>query len=240
MKLGIIQLRIEENVERNIQKVNDLTSNYNDTIFLLPELFTTGFNYDLIKMLDESHIKLLDSLNKNNIFMGSIVRKKDSSYYNSFFVKYKNGIYFIYDKTNLFPLMGEDKYFSPGNGYYTFEINNITAGCAICFDLRFCEIFFRLRKNGAKIVFLPAEWPKKRIEHLKILSKARAIENQYYFIVSNAVGNTWSENFGGNSMIIDPWGNVLKTAADREDIAIVDEIDFNLVDEVRNTIPMRC
>ncbi|KAA0258264.1 nitrilase [Deferribacter autotrophicus] len=240
MKVGVVQLRIEENIEKNIQKVNDLTLNYKDTVFLLPELFTTGFNYELIQTLDESHIKLLNSLNENNTFMGSIVRKKEDGFYNSFFIKYKSGIYFIYDKVNLFPLMDEDKYFNPGEGYYTFEMSNAKAGCAICFDLRFCEIFVQLRKSGAKIVFLPAEWPKKRVEHFKVLCRARAIENQYYFVACNSVGNTWGEKFGGNSMIIDPWGNILKSADDKEDTVMVDEIDFSLVDEVRNTIPMRC
>jgi len=239
MNIGCVQIKIEEDVQRNIEKVNELTSDYSNYIFLLPELFTTGFNYEHIEKQTENHFEVLQDLSEKNIYMGSILRFKDGKRYNSFFVKYNKEVYFVYDKVNLFPLMDEDKYFSSGDGYYTFDINGVTAGCAICFDLRYCEVFYHLRSGGAKIVFLPAEWPAKRVEHFRALSIARAIENQLYFVCCNAMGNTWSDVFGGNSMIIDPWGKVVADAKNFVDNVIVAEIDINLVDEVRNKLPMR-
>ena len=85
------------------------------------------------------------------------------------------------------------------------------------------------------MLFVVSQWPDKRIGHLKTLAKARAIENQMFVAVCNSCGCADKVQFGGNSMIIDPWGNVL-TSADENESVITADCDFGIIAEIRNSI----
>lgn len=110
-----------------------------------------------------------------------------------------------YDKAHLFKLMDEHLYLKAGNKKNLFEIENITMAGVICYDLRFPEWFRAHSLLGAKVIFVPAQWPAARIDHWKILLQARAIENQCYIVAVNRVGKDSNNEFNGNSMVIAPW-----------------------------------
>jgi len=127
-----------------------------------------------------------------------------------------------YDKVHLVPMMDEPLHLAGGNSRCLFPLAETTACCAVCYDLRFCEFIRRCALDGAKVLFVSAQWPAERIDHWITLLRARAIENMMYVIACNRVGASGGVRFGGNSMAIDPWGVVLhQGSADAEESAFV-------------------
>jgi predicted amidohydrolase len=115
----------------------------------------------------------------------------------------------------------------------------VELGLAICYDLRFPELFRALALGGARIVTLPSAFtlPTTR-DHWEILVRARAIENELFVIAANQVGlHPGGNHSGGRSMIVDPWGTVLARAEDGEDF-IVAELDFERQLQIRAQLPV--
>jgi predicted amidohydrolase len=109
-------------------------------------------------------------------------------------------------------------------------------GLATCYDLRFPELWCRLRELGARLVFLPAEWPERRIEHWRLLLRARAIENQCFVAGCNRAGAGVDGTFGGYSGIVDPWGRVLAEAGADAGL-VVARLDLAEADRTRSLFP---
>jgi omega-amidase len=107
----------------------------------------------------------------------------------------------------------------------------------ICYDIRFPELARTLALDGAKILFVPAEWPHPRLHHWRTLLMARAIENQMFVVSCNRVGTSGSTHFFGHSLIIDPWGEIIAEGAEHEEI-ITAALDLTEVDKVRGRIPV--
>ncbi|GHV53490.1 hydrolase [Deltaproteobacteria bacterium] len=141
-----------------------------------------------------------------------------------------------YDKVHLVPMMDEPLYLEGGKARCVFPFGGVAAGCVICYDLRFCEFLRRYALDGAKVLFLSAEWPKARVEHWVTLLRARAIENMMYVVACNRVGTSKDTLFGGNSMVIDPWGVILyQGSLDAEEGAFV-SFDPATVEGIRSNL----
>jgi deaminated glutathione amidase len=126
----------------------------------------------------------------------------------------------------------------PTPGSPELETPVLELGLAICYDLRFPEIFRILTMRGARIFALPSAFtlPTTR-DHWEVLVRARAIENQAYVIAANQVGpHPGGMRSGGRSMIVDPWGVVLAQAPDGEH-HIVAELDLERQLEIRAQLP---
>jgi predicted amidohydrolase len=108
-------------------------------------------------------------------------------------------------------------------------------GLTICYDLRFPEVARKLAVDqNVNVLVNSSAWPFPRIEHLRILCLARAMENQTYLILANRVGTDDGVTFCGNSAIIDPYGVILAGAsADREEL-IMAEISEDVLKSVRD------
>jgi predicted amidohydrolase len=113
-----------------------------------------------------------------------------------------------------------------------------TLGMSICYDVRFPELYRALSERGAELLAVPAAFTLATTrDHWEVLLRARAIENQCFVIAANQIGEYPPGNrSGGRSTIIDPWGLVLATAPDSE-CAIVAELDFDLLADVRKRLP---
>jgi predicted amidohydrolase len=114
----------------------------------------------------------------------------------------------------------------------------IELGLAICYDLRFPELFRVLAARGARILALPSAFtlPTTR-DHWEVLIRARAIENQAFVIAANQVGpHPGGLRSGGRSMIVDPWGVVLAQAPDGEGVALA-ELDLERQLQIRAQLP---
>ena len=146
-----------------------------------------------------------------------------------------------YDKIHLFGVFRENKYVKAGGEIVVADSPFGKIGLAVCYDIRFPDIFVRMAKLGAKMIILSAAFPHPRSEHWRILSRARAIENQCFFVAVNRGG---TENFGerqikyfGMSAAIDPWGGVIaECPQDAESLAFAD-INPDEVDNIRAQIP---
>lgn len=111
-------------------------------------------------------------------------------------------------------------------------------GMAVCYDLRFPELFRILALRGAQVVTLPSAFTLATTrDHWEILLRARAIENQSFVVAPNQIGpHPPGNRSGGRSMIVDPWGVVLATAPDGEGHVIAD-LDFARLREIRARLP---
>jgi deaminated glutathione amidase len=116
--------------------------------------------------------------------------------------------------------------------------DGVELGLAICYDLRFPELFRILAVRGARVIALPSAFtlPTTR-DHWETLLRARAIENQTFVIAANQVGrHPGNQHSGGRSMIVDPWGVVLAQAPDREGYVLAD-CDLEYQCEIRAKLP---
>jgi predicted amidohydrolase len=116
--------------------------------------------------------------------------------------------------------------------------DGVELGLAICYDLRFPELFRILAVRGARVIVLPSAFtlPTTR-DHWETLIRARAIENQTFVIAANQVGpHPGGQRSGGRSMIVDPWGVVLAQAPDTEGYAVA-ELDLAHQREIRGRLP---
>jgi predicted amidohydrolase len=110
------------------------------------------------------------------------------------------------------------------------------AGFAICYDVRFPELFRRMIDRGAEVFLLPAAWPAARLEPWVLLNRARALENQAFVFACNCAGASGGVRLGGHSLVVDPFGKVLAEAGDGEALLSVD-VDLATVREFRREFP---
>ncbi|MBI5243902.1 MAG: carbon-nitrogen family hydrolase [Elusimicrobia bacterium] len=136
-----------------------------------------------------------------------------------------------YSKIHLFSFNGEDKDYKAGARQETFELGGMSVSPAVCFDLRFPYLFWRLAEKTDVFVLI-ACWPLRRAEHWMTLLRARAIENQAYVVGVNRIGREpGGLEYGGNSMVFDPMGMVVLDCGSLEGLHVC-EADIGK-DEVR-------
>lgn len=133
----------------------------------------------------------------------------------------------------------ESDHFAPGQDVVVVDTPCGRLGLAICYDLRFPELFRQLREQGAEIISVPAAFTYRTGEaHWQVLLRARAIEQQCYVLAANQCG--WHDSKRrtyGHSQIIDPWGTVLVSLEEEVGIAWAD-VDVAELTTVRNNMPV--
>jgi omega-amidase len=216
-------------------------------LFILPEMWTTGYKLDAISSLAEPEdgptVSWLRQLARDKgieIIAGSIPEACGSKVYNTSYAIGKDGeVVAKYRKIHLIGLMDEDRYISPGDAKpLLFPLSFGPAGIIICYDLRFTELPRSLALAGGRALFVPAEWPSSRGQHWLILNEARAVENQQFVLAVNRVGHDAKNVFFGHSLLISPWGEILAQGSETEEEAVVADVDFAQVDEIRQKMPV--
>jgi len=182
------------------------------------------------------------------IHAGSVVERRGNRFYNTTVVFDASGAEIArYSKIHLFDVevpngasFRESDTMSRGEDIVTYKLGDATVGCAICYDLRFPELFRKLRDKGADIIVLPAAFTLATgKDHWEPLIRARAIETQTYFLaagqaLSFAEGRKWN---WGHSMVVDPWGHIVAQASDGVGLTSA-RLDLAKVEEVRGQIPV--
>ncbi|HTU54856.1 MAG TPA: carbon-nitrogen hydrolase family protein [Acetobacteraceae bacterium] len=182
---------------------------------------------------------------------GSIGEKDGDRLFNTTVVFSPDGIELArYRKIHLFDIVTPDgtgyresATFGAGDQVVTCEANGVKVGLAICYDLRFPELFLALRRAGAELIFLPAAFTRETgKDHWEVLIRARAIETQCWFAAPACQGlhrdangePRWSY---GHSLLCDPWGLVVAKASDGIGWATA-RIETKLAERVRRDMPV--
>lgn len=141
-----------------------------------------------------------------------------------------------YRKIHPFTFAGEDRHFRAGTDLVTVDVDGLRVTLFVCYDLRFADEMWATAA-GTDLYLFPANWPDSRRVHWQALLRARAIENQAYVVGVNRVGSGGGLDYAGDSVVIDPTGEVLAAAEPHVEQVVVAEVSAERVAEVRRTFP---
>ncbi len=186
------------------------------------ELSTTGCLYRVQPVESLEHVLHTVSEFPFAVMLGCPVRT-DTGMYNVYLFHHRGSCQ-LYRKIHLFEPMNETTVYQPGTTPGLFETTWGTLGVAICYDIRFPELFTELVQQGATRIFIPAAFPRVRIDDWKRLLVERARENHVTVAGINAVGNDGVNEFGGCTMVVDADGNILTMANETDETMLVVEL----------------
>ena len=216
----------EANFERLAPRVAGAAADGAELI-LLTETFSTGFGFTEPGFEPEpeggpSSQFLTAQAAAHGVWVGGScpeVRHGSDLPANSFVLAGPDGTQHRYRKIHPFSHAGEEQFVQAGDELITVQIDDLRVSLFVCYDLRFADEFWQLA-TGTDVYLVPANWPARRREHWTALLRARAIENQAYVVGCNRVGTAEGEggrlDYSGDSMIIDPLGQVLASASQVE------------------------
>jgi predicted amidohydrolase len=221
-------------------------------IVVLPEMFSTGFSMNpqqLAETMDGETMQWMKRVAaENNIILtGSIIIEEGGNYFNRLIWMLPNVQYGYYDKRHRFAFAGEDEQYTAGTKRLIASVKGWKINLLVCYDLRFpvwsrqSPPFGEERGPGGEaeydVLIYVANWPERRSIAWKTLLAARAIENQCYVIGVNRVGNDGNNIYhSGDSMIVDPLGEILYHTSDEEDIFTI-VLDKTHLQNVREKFP---
>jgi len=232
-------------VDKNLAKVSSALRRVKEKgvqLAVLPEMWSTGYDYkNLARLAGETPrvVATIQNLSEElgMVVVGSLPERENDSLFNAAYVIDRGKTLGTYRKLHLFSTMGEDRFLAAGNRTLVVPSSAGRLGVAICYDLRFPELFRKLALEGAEILCLPAEWPKPRQEHWRTLLRARAIENQLFVAATNCCGVQGKLDFFGMSLLIAPRGEILAEGGEA-DIELVGNFDYQEMIAYRSQI--RC
>src|SRR5664279_397857 len=217
-------------LSKKIESIKEKTE-----VIILPEMFSTGFSMKPEILAEDMNGETVQRMKKiaaekKVILTGSVIIKEDNNYFNRLIWMLPNGEYGVYDKRHLFAYGNEHTHFNAGNKRLIASVKGWKINLQICYDLRF-PIWARQSPlsfgEGLGVRSSPeydllvyvANWPEQRIHAWNTLLTARAIENQCNVVGVNRTGDDGNGiHYNGESMIIDPLGEVLYHKKDEEDI----------------------
>lgn len=246
--IALAQMDIAKgDVERNVAHMQVLAAEAaaaGAAMLLLPELWSTAYDLEnAARHARTTRTLVLPALDRaareHGLFIAGSVLLDDElgRVSNSALVTGPLGIVGEpYRKIHLFGPMAESRHLSAGDATVVCVLPWCDAGLAICYDLRFPEMFRAYTDQGVELILMPAEWPSARREHWQTLVRARAIENLCFVAACNRIGNTNDTDFGGGSMLVGPWGDVVIDAGDRAGLSVA-TVDMNVVRSARTAFP---
>ena len=222
MRISLIQMNMkqaapEENYPHAVRLIETTIEQEHPDVLVLPETWNTGFfpkeNLSLLADDDGARtIEEIGALAKQyavNIVAGSVANRRNDSIYNTAYIFDREGnVIASYDKTHLFSPMGEHEFFEAGDHLCRFELDGVSCAMIICYDIRFPELTKCLTLGGVDILFVT---------------------------VCNSCGSYDDTQYGGGSVLIDPWGKVLTEAGTEEEI-ITGDLDLSVVEGIRSSI----
>ncbi len=202
-------------------------------VVVLPEMFSTGFSMrpaDLAETMEGETVQWMQEMSaKYRVALtGSLIIKEEEKYYNRLIWMLPNGQMAHYDKRHLFAYADENKHYTAGDKRLIVSVKGWRINLQVCYDLRF-PVWARQQLTRIDeieevqpeydILLYVANWPERRSHAWKTLLCARAIENQCFVVGVNRVGTDGNNIYhSGNSMIVNPLGEVLYHMSDAEDV----------------------
>ncbi len=228
--------------EQKIDAIQERTE-----LVILPEMFTTGFSMKpemFAEAMNGESVEWMRAISKkkNIILTGSLMIVEEGKYYNRLIWMLPNGQHAHYDKRHLFAYSHEHEHYTAGRRRLIASVKGWKINLNVCYDLRFPVWARQAPKEDTTggeydLLVYVANWPERRNVAWKTLLQARAIENQCFCIGVNRVGNDGKDIYhSGDSMIIDPLGEILYQKAHDEDVCTI-TLHKEKVDEVREKLP---
>jgi omega-amidase len=248
LTLNIIQTDLSwENKAANLQRLKEKIEAMDERteIVVLPEMFSTGFTMVpelFAETMEGETVAWMKEMAENNkiIITGSIIIEEDGRYFNRLIWMLPNGQTGHYDKRHLFGYGDEDKHYTAGNKRLIASVKGWRINLQVCYDLRF-PVWSRQQSVSMEseydLLIYVANWPERRSHAWKTLLCARAIENQCFVAGVNRVGkDNKNVYYSGDSLVIDPLGQLLYHMPDAEDVFTI-TLQKEEVDKVRNQFP---
>jgi nitrilase len=255
LSVNVVQNSAGPSVETNLQRIDELLASADQAdVIVLPELFCARTSLseqrDLAESADGPVHQWLSGLARRHqswVIGGSLLEKTEGGMYNASVVYDREGHEAArYRKMHLFDVdlsdgtsLRESNQYLPGAGPVSVNMEHWCAGLAICYDLRFPELFRKYAEVPADIIFLPSNFTAFTGRmHWKPLLQARAIENQCFIVAANQCGkHPVNEVLSyGHSLVVDPFGCIISEAGEEESVFKVD-CDPARIDEFRRQIP---
>lgn len=239
VRVALLQITVtdEESVDDRIARVLAATEAVaaDHDVVILPELWPIGaFATELVsdhavELSAALPVALGEIAARQNawVFGGSIPERRDAAlghFANTALVHDPDGaLAGVYRKMHLFGFNGgETTVMTAGSELLVIDTPLGRTGLATCYDLRFPEMFRAMVDLGAEVFVMPSGWPERRLAHWQVLARARAIENQAYFLGANQSGTHSGVPMAGHSLVVDPQGEVLAEAGPAEQVLHVD------------------
>lgn len=222
-----------KNKDENFKIIEHELQNLSADLFLLPEMFSTGFCMDASEVSDrnEESLEFLKKISKekNAAFCGSAPVEENGNFYNRMYFVKPTGEVSFYNKRHLFSFSGEDKVYTPGKERVIVEYQGVRFLLQVCYDLRF-PVFARNNDDYDAVLYV-ANWPEKRVGAWEHLLKARAIENLSFVFGLNRVGTD------GNNLFYQESSHCFfadgREIADKKGNIVSAELDMNALKDFR-------
>lgn len=256
-KVGICQMQVEEDKDKNIQRAEMMireAASQGSNLIVLPEMFNCPYENKYFPVFAEAFpektTKILSRLSKElGVYLigGSIPEKEEKVIYNTSYIFNREGkVIGKHRKMHLFDIDIEDgiKFKESENLGFGQEVTVVNTayckiGVAICYDMRFPELMRLMVLEGAQVIVVPAAFNMTTgPAHWELLIRTRALDNQVYFIAASPSRNkNASYHAYGHSSIVNPWGTVVSEADEKECI-LYGEVDLNMVRKIRRELPL--
>ena len=254
IKILVVQLEaIKGDIDKNISKIRNLlleSKFLSADLIVLPELWSIGwdcssFNSSSEELYSSKAYAFLKEIalkyNSNVIGGSAVLSKLGEKDRNTCLIFNRFGeLISTYDKFHLFSHRGqsEGSFLEEGEAPVIVKTDIGNIGISICYDIRFPEMFRLYAFNDADVIVNMAAWPKAFTDEYVTLAKARAIENQIYFISSCLTGKiNETFDFSGNSCVIDYRGKIVSNI-DEEEKVLYAEIDIEEMKQYRKQLPI--
>ena len=253
--VAVCQLRTETDYDATLEKTAAMirdTAAAGAAVVVLPEMFACPYSnryfHEAASRGHEDVCRRLSGFARDNhvILVGGSVPEMDGScLYNTSFVYDEDGALLArHRKIHLFDVdlpgmrFFESHTFTPGRDITVFDTRYGRFGLAICFDVRFPELFRAMARRGAEVIFLPAQFNMTTgPAHWEPSLRMRAVDNELFFVGASAARyEGFSYECWGHSMILDPFGTAL-AVADETEQTLITELNLNRIDEVRAQLP---
>ena len=215
-------------------------------LVVLPELWWAGAfdiagSAHLARGVDCDWVNAFGALARDTgtwLHMGSVPERAGDRIYNTSVLFDDTGaIAATYRKIHLFGFDGgEPTVMSAGTDHVVIDTPLGRTGLATCYDLRFPEQFRALVDAGAESFLIASGWPSRRIQHWRVLLRARAIEDLAWVVACNGVGTHAGTELGGRSAVIDPLGEIIAEAGSGEEILYAG-VDVDVARQWRTRFP---
>lgn len=245
IKIAVLQIDLVwENPLANLEKIDRLLGKLplGVDLVVLPEMFSSGFTMNTREVAESMQGETVEWMKSRCrelqiALCGSLNIIEDGHYYNRLLFVDPDDNVWQYDKRHLFTMAGEHNYFNAGKKRLIVPYKGWRICPLVCYDLRF-PVWSR-NQNDFDLMIYVANWPESRNEVWTTLLKARAIENQSYLAGANRIGVDGNKiSYCGNSLLIDPKGNILASRSEADECVLYAEFSFEELSTFRSKFPV--